>query len=587
LFFRQFQPNPTFFKKTNQTLRCVFTFVRQNIHHLFFEKSMKLNCFSWILVGLFFGKLAAQTGPSLSGNIKSNGNFFIRDEKIGAANTPQYDRQLFGAESWLTLNYSYKGFDAGLRFDLFNNSNLPNPTDSYSAQGIGRWYIRKKVQKLDVSAGYIYDQIGVGSIFRAFEERNLNIDNALYGVRLGYNLTENWKIKAFTGKQKFQFDNYSSIIKGAAIDGFMRIDSARGITISPGAGIVGRTFDNQTISDIVGSVSTYTPRDSIGAQANTFAASFYNTLTAGNFSWYVETSFKSRDVYNDPNAEKLNWSGSKTAGKLVNRAGSMLYTNVTWTKKKFGATLEGKRTQNFTFRVNPFVTGPRGAINWLPPMARQNTYRLTARFQPAVQELGEQSVQADLRYAYSKKLLFSVNLSAINDLDGGTLYREMYTEAVYKYKRKWQLLGGFQLQNYNKTVYEGKPDTVRTITPYAEFLYKITPRRSVRTEIQYMHTPDDFGSWAFALVEIGLAPHWIFTVSDMYKIKHKNPAKYPAEKTKFDNLHFWTAGVVYVQNANRFSLDWVKQVEGIVCSGGICRYEPAFNGVRLKVSSNF
>jgi Family of unknown function (DUF6029) len=545
---------------------------------------MQINRLSWILVVVFFGKLAAQTnGPSLSGNIKSNGNFFVRDNKIGASNTPQYDRQLFGAESWLTLNYSYKGYDAGIRFDLFNNSNLPNPTDSYTAQGIGRWFLHKKVQKLDVSAGYLYDQIGVGTIFRAFEERNLNIDNALYGVRLGYELTENWKIKAFTGKQKFQFDSYGAIIKGAAIDGFIRVDSARGITLSPGAGIVGRTFDNQTISDIVGNVVTYFPKDSIGAQANSYAGSFYNTLTAGNFSWYVETAFKSKDVFNDPNASKLFFNTQKnrvdtTTGKLVNRAGSMLYTNITWTKNKFGATLEGKRTQDFTFRVNPFVTGSRGAINWLPPMARQNSYRLTTRYQPSTQELGEQSAQADLRYAYSKKLQFSVNFSAINDLDGGKLYREMYTEAVYKYKRKWQLLGGIQLQNYNKQVFEGKPDTVHTVTPYAEFLYKITPRRSVRTEIQFMHTKDDLGSWAFGLVEVGIAPHWIFTVSDMYKIKHN---------TTIDKLHFWTAGVVYAQNSSRFSLDWVKQVDGIVCSGGICRYEPAFNGIKLKVSSNF
>ena len=44
---------------------------------------------------------------------------------------------------------------------------------------------------------------------------------------------------------------------------------------------------------------------------------------------------------------------------------------------------------------------------------------------------------------------------------------------------------------------------------------------------------------------------------------------------------------VYVKNANRFQLRYVKQVEGIVCSGGICRLEPAFSGVKFSMSSNF
>ncbi|MCB0664157.1 MAG: hypothetical protein KDC24_15535, partial [Saprospiraceae bacterium] len=47
---------------------------------------------------------------SLSGNLQANGNFFMRDSLIGANNTPQYDRQLFGADAWLNLNYSNWGF---------------------------------------------------------------------------------------------------------------------------------------------------------------------------------------------------------------------------------------------------------------------------------------------------------------------------------------------------------------------------------------------------------------------------------------------------------------------------------------------
>ena len=54
-----------------------------------------------------------------------------------------------------------------------------------------------------------------------------------------------------------------------------------------------------------------------------------------------------------------------------------------------------------------------------------------------------------------------------------------------------------------------------------------------------------------------------------------------------EKLHYPTAGVVYSAGSTRYSLRYVKQVEGVVCSGGICRLEPAFSGVKLNISANF
>jgi hypothetical protein len=174
------------------------------------------------------------------------------------------------------------------------------------------------------------------------------------------------------------------------------------------------------------------------------------------------------------------------------------------------------------------------------------------------------------------------------DLKGSTqLYREIAPEFTYKYKRKWQLIGGVQVLKYNIFVYQGKDDFVNAVTPFTEFLYKFNPRKSIRVEAQYLATEDEFGSWVNALAEFGWAPHWLIYVSDMYKIPHANKEEYPVEKTKFDGLHYPSVGVVYTHKANRFSLAYVKQVEGINCAGGICRLEPTFHGVRLNVSSSF
>jgi len=538
----------------------------------------------------------------ITGNLQSNGNFFIDDPKIGATATPQYDYQKFGAESWLNLNYSNWGFDMGLRFDMFNNSNLLNPTGSFTGEGIGRWYIHKKIDKFEVSAGYLYDQIGSGIIFRAYEERALLIDDALFGVKVGYQLNENWKIRAFTGRIKRQFSTYGAVVRGAVVEGFIKSDSSSRVTLAPGFGVVARTFDNGTVDDIAKTIATYVPQDSTGAQYNTYAMTLYNTLTAGNFSWYVEGAYKTKDVIYDlfaPNARG-------GFGKLVNRPGYTVYSSLSYAKKGLGITLEVKRTEDFAFRTTPFLQTPpiQGPINFLPPMAKQNTYRLTARFAPATQELGEQAIQLDARYALSKKLSIGFNFADIQNLEGKQLYREFTPEFTYKYLRKWQLIGGVQVLHYNIFVYQEKEDPEDTndpidflgggkasyvdgLTPYVEYLYKFTARRSVRIEAQYLLTDDEFGSWVNGLVEFGWAPHWLVYASDMYKIAHHEPEKYPESKTKYDGLHYPTIGIVYSHKANRFALAYVKQVEGINCSGGICRLEPTFHGVRLNINSSF
>lgn len=562
----------------------------------------------------------AQIGSHITGSLQANGNFFFAsDSVLGTVGIPQYDNQKFGAETWLALNYSHDGLDAGLRFDMFNNSNLLNPTASYSDVGIGRWYIHKKINKFDVAGGYLYDQIGSGIIYRAYEERTLMIDNALLGAQVGYQINDNWKIKAFTGRQKQQFDRYGTILRGGVIEGFIKPDSTKNLTFAPGAGIVGRTYTSETIDDARFEVAGYLADEQIDLQYNTYAATVFNTMTAGDFTWYLEAAAKTKDVIYDPNATRSILIGSELQtvnGKLVNREGYTVYSSLGYSKKGFGVTLEAKRTKDFSIRQNPNALGIQGAINFLPPMAKQNTYRLTARFAPATQELGEQALQLDVRYKFNKKLSASINFSDITFLDGTELYREITPEFTYKQKRKWQLIGGLQILKYNIFVYQGKPNLVHdlkpyekilrrlmgegknpfnnvyALTPYAEFLYKFTPKRSVRVEAQYLATEDEFGSWVNGVVEVGLAPHWIIFGSDMYKLKHGtfDPGLSPEkakDKTKYDGTHFPSLGVVYSQKSNRVSLAYVKQVEGINCAGGICRLEPAFHGVRLTLNSSF
>ena len=528
-----------------------------------------------------------QDEAQISGNLEMNGNFFNRDTLIGAANTPQYDHQLFGGEIWLQLKYNYKGFEVGGRFDFYNNSNIINPQSSFNGQGIGRWYVSKEIHGLGITVGYIYDQIGSGIIYRAYEERYLGIDNALFGGRLTYALGDNWEVKGFVGKQKNRFDLYQSVIKGAGIEGYLALGEEGKVKLAPGIGVVNRTLDDGSMNLMVAELRTYSEDERFVPKYNNYAMTFYNNLSVGKINWYLEASYKTEDSFR-------NFDGDR----FLQDDGTVFYSSLSYANKGLGISLEGKRTENFEFRTRPQEDLNRGLVNFLPPLTRVNTFRLLSRYNAATQFIGELAYQIDASYKVNKNLFLNANYSRINNLDDVLLYQEIFTEVTFKKPRKWQLIAGVQLQHYNQEVFEQKPGVplVETMTPYAEFLYKFDRKKAIRFEGQLMNVNEttignenqksDYGDWVFGLAEFSIAPHWTITISDMFNLNpgKNSPIGQDGEKA---SIHYPRFDVFYTNKANRFALSYVKQVEGVVCSGGICRIEPAFSGVKMSVNSTF
>lgn len=533
------------------------------------------------------GFVMAQQGAVISGALQINANVFLKDSAINAYLQPQYQYQFFGGESWLNLNYSYQGFTAGIRYDMYLNSNLRDPNASYTDQGIGRWFVKKTFDKFTAEVGYLYDQVGSGIIYRAYEQRPLFIDNSLLGASLKYIFNDHLTVRAFGGQQKNAFDIYSGSVKSVVADGFFSFgEEENAVNLIPGIGFINKTLSEETMEKVVNGVKTYLDADRFNPKYNSYAATLYNTLHYKGFNWYVEGAYKTNDVFFNPRAEKQEFGGGTTFGKLEFRSGSVIYSSLSYAAGKLGVTLEAKRTQNFNFRIDPNLRLLRGLISYIPPMNRQNTYRLTARYSPATQEISEQAYQADVRYKFNDKWNTLVNFSHINTLEGEKLFREFLTEVTYKPNSKLQVTGGLQLLNYNQEIYEQKPDVpiVETVTPYLDIIYKFTRKKSLRTEFQYMKTDQDYGSWLFGLAEFGMAPNWIFELSGMYNI---DPKIILGNDTEPRKVLYPSLGAVYIKGPNRYQLRYVKQVEGVVCSGGICRLEPAFSGIRFSLNSTF
>jgi hypothetical protein len=504
---------------------------------------------------------------TLSGDLMMNANFFERDSLINADGNPLYDNYLSGGEAWLGLRYYNKGFTATLRADAFHNSNLLNPVQAFSGFGIGAWSLSKEFHNLTVTAGYIYDQIGSGILFRAYEDRGLLIDNALVGVHLKYKVSDNLYAKAFTGQQKFLFDRYQPIIKGANVEGEINLGDKAHLT--PGVGILNRTLDQLSMNQVVSTINSQPLETRFVPKYNMYAFTAYNTLTWGDFSWYVEGAYKTEEAFVKDNSLQFG-------------SGNVQYTSLGYARKGFAVNLTGKRTEDFVMRTSPSEVLLRGMLNWQPIVARLRPQRLMARYTPASQDISELALGSDVLVAPNDDLSLTFNYTHINTLEEKLLYREAYAEAEYRGIKDIILQGGVQLMRYNQEIYQIKPGVpiVESFIPFAEVTYRFDSKHSIRTQWEYQHTEQDFGSWIFGLVEFNIAPKWSFAVSDMYNID-------PGPAAVTGAHHYYNVFTAFTKGPHRFTASYVKQVEGINCTGGVCRYEPAFSGVRLGITSSF
>ena len=519
----------------------------------------------------------------LQTTIENNINFFIRDSLIGAAGIPQYENNDIGGEIWVDFVGRYKGFEAGLRLDAFRNSNLLNPTDAYSAEGLGRFYLKKSVGKFDFHLGYLYDQIGSGIIFRSYEIRPQLIDNAFIGGKATYWLNDDIFISGYYGRQKRQFDIYGSDIRGVSAEGYFSFDEEGQTSISPGIGYINRRLSQDDIDGIVDVIRTYVDEDRVIPRYNTYSFTLYNTLSHKKLQWYTEWALKTPELFFDPNATRTEISGRTAFGKYVKRTGSVFYSSLSLALDNLGITLEGKRTSNFDFRANPLLRQNDGFISFIPPMNRQSTYRLLTRYNPATQVLSEMAWQVDINHKISKSWSWNVNVSDVYTLSSTQLFKELYFAAEYKNGRKSKLTGGAQFIAYNQRIYEVKPNVgmLRANTFFTDFLYKLGRRTSLRTEVQYMSTEQDYGSWLFGLVEVGFKKYWTVELSGMYN-SSPGPASPEDNNGIKQKILYPSLGLTFNTGSKRISARYVKQVEGVICTGGICRLEPAFSGFRIQ-----
>ena len=129
-------------------------------------------------------------------------------------------------------------------------------------------------------------------------------------------------------------------------------------------------------------------------------------------------------------------------------------------------------------------------------------------------------------------------------------------------------------QFYNKTAIEGEGGMIHSDILVGEANYTFGKKTTLRAEGQYLFSKDDEGDWAFGLLELSCAPHWMFTLSDLYNVGETH-------------LHYYLGSVSFSAKSHRVQLGYGRTRAGYNCSGGVCRYVPASKGFSLSYNYNF
>lgn len=539
---------------------------------------------------------------TLSGSIQS-------DMLVPTGKQADGSHEDFRTNTYVDLALQSKYVDAGARFEYLEHP-LPGFEKDFKGWGVPFFYVKGKLNKAELTLGNFYDQFGSGFIFRTYEERSLGIDNSILGARLVVNPFSGVRLKALSGKQRRYWAHNDAWVSGAdlelSLDEWFHALQQSGTYLTLGGSWVNK--HEKADDDLLMVDASH--RLNLPENVNAWDARV--NLNKGPFNILAEYAQKTQDPSFD--------------NGYIYRKGYVAMLSGSYSRKGMSLLLQAKRSDNFSFRSRRSMTGTSSMINHLPAFTEDQTYALAALYPYATHPAGEWAYQAQLGYTFRRHTALGgkygtqlkINFSHVHGIDqsehglllnseplstdqlqpvnnvptyytgvgtkgygssfwkwgGGTYYQDIDVQLDKRITRDFKMHLMYMNQFYNKTVVEGGGGMIHSNIFIADLLFNLSRDTKLRTELQYLTTADDDADWAFALAELSVAPHWMFTVSDEYNCG-------------VTNAHYWQTYVTYNLGAHRFQLGWGRTRAGYNCSGGVCRYVPESKGFTLSYNYNF
>ena len=543
-----------------------------------------------IALQLFFftSIILAQNNSNLTVGFESNSQYYMDDEKTGDFT----EENRFRSNNYLKIDYLISDFYFGIQTESYEPMSLLNYSPDFNQTNIALYYAGYKSKKIEVAAGYFYEQYGSGLILRSWENRQLGINNALRGAKVKFSPSENIEFSALYGNQRSGFD-----VSDASIYGFnseiniSSIFKADTWNLDLGFSYVGRKEVNDNLDFNFNDLT-----NAISGRVNFSKNNFYSS---------AEFVSKSND-------------GLVIFKEVRNiKPGNAFLFDFGYGKKGFGINANFRRIENMSFYSERETTGNiynQNIINYIPALTKQHDYLLTniyvyqaqpqVSFQdPTLLKIGEIGGQVDLFYTLKKKTFLggkygtkiALNMSYWAGLSGDFDYEnfdysadtfgigekyfsEISLEIRKKWSRSWSSIFYYVNQSYNKRYIEETFGNVETDIFVSEATYKLGSGKSLRFEAQHLWTQDDKKNWTGATVEFNLNSKLAIYANNIYNYGNDDESK---------KINYYNLGGSYTKGPQRFTLNYGRQRGGLICIGGVCRFVPESTGLTANIVLSF
>ena len=515
----------------------------------------------------------------VSGSLESSSIYYAPDKKI------ERPDDHFGSNNYIKVDYSNGRFSAGIQMNAFLPAlvGYEELADGYKFY-LASKYIQWRDKNFEILVGDIFDQYGNGLIFRSFEDRQLGLNNSLEGVRAGYNFGRYVTLKGMYGRPRLYTEYSKTWVRGAdLVVSIADIIKVPVINFTLEGSYVNRyqslsqapeymhEEDPSTIDPITGVGKTFIESYGISPNLNMYSGRL-------NFGW---NGLSVRGEY-------VHKSKDFDVNESVTHKGWAALGEVGYNYKTFSVMGTFRALSHMGTAIDMYTTGTGNILNYLPALTRQYTYMLANLNPYQVITKGELGGQVDLCYSYRSKSNryrywnFHANFSTFYSLkkqpwtnnERQLFWRDINIDVERQWNKKWKSLILYSFQDnmdHQAHIFVG------------DVTHKFNRKMSLRFELQYLLSGDDEsewdgmhseGDWVAALVEFNLAPHWSFYVQDMYNIGQSK-------------THYYNGGFSYTYNRTRVQLSYGRNRAGYICSGGVCRFSPAYTGVNLVLTSSF
>ena len=288
------------------------------------------------------------------GGFESNTQWYLNDQglKVDHPDIP------LRSNNYLFLNLKYKNWTTGIQGESYEDQALLNYNPRYDKTDVATYFVQYKNEKIDLTAGYFYEQFGSGLLYRSWEDRALGINNALRGGRVIFKPTSYFTLKGIYGRQRTGFDISQGEVYGVDTEIVLSdLFQFKTTELSFGLTYVGR---EEAITEIT--------NPKYHSLTNGFAGRIDFNHKAFYFS--SEYNIKSRDAVVEVK-EQINHNFIKP--------GNALLVNMGYSKKGFGLDGTFRRLENMGFFSERNAKGNAfndRIMNFVPSLTKQHHYNL-------------------------------------------------------------------------------------------------------------------------------------------------------------------------------------------------------------------